>query len=281
MSYDELKMEELTAGIRQDGLLQPVVVRPSPTAPGRFQLLAGHRRVRAFRRLLERSDAKEEQRFRAIPALIRREARDEEMARLGLNENLQRDELAPADAAAAIARYRQLMNLKSARDVAQSMGLDENRVKRLLRLNDAPDFIKKAVADGILVEQPGSTPAAPKRKRQTLELMAALEFGRLYRFLDAKDPKRAEARVQAGIDKALRESWGFRRVEAYVNEQLARGDESQGPKTIDEPVVKPVFAMKANVLSVDTSRCNELSDEQRAALAALMKTLYGSAASTH
>lgn len=212
LTYDDQHITELADGIRRDGLLSPIVVRPDPKTPGRYQVLAGHCRLRAFRRLLDRSDIAEERRFERIPALLRTHVTDEEMARLAINENLQRRDLSPTDAALALANYRKMMGLKTARDVARAMDLDENRVKRLLRLHEAPPFIKAAVGEGILIELPGSASGAngaSKRKRQTLDLMGALEFARMFRIFYAHEPERAEKRVRAGIDKALREAWAF------------------------------------------------------------------------
>ena len=78
--FDEAKLAELADNIRQHGVLQPVLVRPSPDgAPGTFELVAGARRFRASKL------AKRE----SIPASIR-ELTDTQCLELQLIENLQR-----------------------------------------------------------------------------------------------------------------------------------------------------------------------------------------------
>lgn len=266
-TYDAAKLEELISSIRADGLLQPVAVRRA--SGGRYQLVAGHRRLRAFKELLNQSDANEERRFSSIPALLKANASDEEMARMALNENLQRDDLLPTEAAAALASYRDMTGLKTSKELAKAMGLNENRVKRLLRLNDAPRFIKAAVSEGLVLEADG------KRVRRKLDLMGALEFGLMYRVLFARDSKRAEAKVRSAIDKALHGDWGFRRIEAFVEDQVSeRAEPHPQPVTTDEPIVEPALQMSGTRMLLDTARLDELNEHQRAQVRVAVQALF-------
>lgn len=97
---DGSALAELAASIRDHGLLQPVSVRR--VQGGRYQLIAGHGRLEAFRRLrAEAADGTEDvaERFGTIPTHERFDVTEEEMALLALVENLQRDDLSPIDAA--------------------------------------------------------------------------------------------------------------------------------------------------------------------------------------
>src|SRR5437762_12017166 len=92
--FDEEALTSLADSIRRHGLLQPLVVR---RIAGRFELIAGERRLQAAKRAgLE-----------AVPVIVR-EARPEERLELALIENLQRENLTPLEEAEA---YRHLMDV--------------------------------------------------------------------------------------------------------------------------------------------------------------------------
>ena len=83
---DEAALAELTASIRDHGLLQPITVRKVGT---RYQVIAGHRRLEAFRRLLADTEHQDEvtaECFRTIPAHEKFDVTDEEMALFALIE---------------------------------------------------------------------------------------------------------------------------------------------------------------------------------------------------
>lgn len=83
-NYDPAKISALSRSLSENGQLQPIVVRPLDR--GGYQLIAGHRRVRAA----------QEARWPSVQALVR-ETSDDQMGRLALIENLQRQELDPLD----------------------------------------------------------------------------------------------------------------------------------------------------------------------------------------
>jgi ParB/RepB/Spo0J family partition protein len=150
--FDEGALTELVASIRDHGLLQPVSVRR--VQAGRYQLIAGHRRLEAFRRLRRRATAGAEgdpDRFGTIPAHERFDVTEEEMALLALVENLQRDELSAMDAALGLARFQEEHHL-STEALCKRTGLEVDRAKRLLRLARTPRVIQQSCHEGILVE---------------------------------------------------------------------------------------------------------------------------------
>ncbi len=148
--FDEKEIESLAASVKQEGLLQPVVVRP--VAGGFYELVAGERRWRAARKAgLER-----------IPVVIRA-VDDQKMLELALIENLQRRDLNPMEKARA---FRQLMQLNSwtQEQLADAMGLGRPTVANFLRLLDLPLEVQEAVSRGtISMGHARALLAAPQR----------------------------------------------------------------------------------------------------------------------
>jgi len=127
--------ENLKASIAQNGILQPVVVRPAQSG---YELIAGERRWRAARDLdLE-----------VIPVIIR-QADDERALELALVENIQREDLNPIDRALA---YRALMNTfgLTQEEAAGRVGQDRSTVANTLRLLDLPEEVREMLRDGRL-----------------------------------------------------------------------------------------------------------------------------------
>jgi ParB family transcriptional regulator, chromosome partitioning protein len=119
-------LEELVASIKATGLIQPLIVRPVPGFPHQFEVVAGERRLRAAQ-LAGLAD---------IPAIIR-EFNDQEALAVSLIENIQREELSPADEARALRRLIEEFALTH-EQVAQAIGRSRAAVSNLLRLLDLP-----------------------------------------------------------------------------------------------------------------------------------------------
>jgi len=139
--FDEDALAELVHSIREVGLLQPIVVRRTPTtkkgAP-HFELIAGERRWRASRQAgLE-----------LIPAIVRDTA-DDDMLREALLENLHRAELNPLEEAAA---YEQLLADfgGTQEELAQRLGRSRPQVANTLRLLKLPPAVQRRVAAGVI-----------------------------------------------------------------------------------------------------------------------------------
>jgi ParB family chromosome partitioning protein len=136
-NFDETALTDLTASIREVGVLQPVLVRPAPE-PGRFELIAGERRWRASRRAG----------LDTIPAIIR-QSDDLSSVEEALIENLHRQDLNPLDEAAA---YHQLVDDfgLTHEEVAKRVGKSRVAVTNTLRLLTVPPSIQHFLADGRL-----------------------------------------------------------------------------------------------------------------------------------
>lgn len=132
------ELEELTASIRTNGLLQPLLVRPSPASPERFQLVAGERRLRAVTALG----------WDTVPASVR-EVDDETLLVLALVENIQRSELSPLDEAEGYRTLTERFGL-SAGEVARVVGRDRSTVANALRLLKLPPSVRRLLETGQL-----------------------------------------------------------------------------------------------------------------------------------
>jgi ParB family chromosome partitioning protein len=136
-SFPEAGIRELAASIKEVGILQPLVVRPTP---GGFELIAGERRLRAAKEAsLER-----------VPVLIRQAGEDESME-LALVENLQRENLSPLETAAAYQALMDGFGLTRER-LARRLGKSRAAVTNTLRLVHLPKKIQALLGDGKLSE---------------------------------------------------------------------------------------------------------------------------------
>lgn len=136
--FTDSELDNLTSSIRENGLLQPLVVRPAPGVPDRFEIVAGERRYRALSRL-EWTD---------VPVIVR-DADDETLLVLALVENLQREALNPLEEAEGYESLAQRFDMKHA-DIAKAVGKDRSTVANLVRLLKLPVSIRKLVETGEL-----------------------------------------------------------------------------------------------------------------------------------
>ncbi len=278
---DEAALAELMASIGEHGLLQPITVRK---AGARYQVIAGHRRVEAFRRLLAEAAGQGQaasERFRTIPAHEKFDVTDEEMALFALIENLQRQDLSPLEAAVGLARFQEAHQL-SAEALSKRTGLEPDRVKRLLRLARAPRVVQNACQQGVLVDQVDEWRAVkllpsgtPKRERIRLDLMAALEFAKLHAHAMRSSPKKADERTARAIQRALLERWSFRRVQAFCRTTIADPDaDAPGVEQAAQAAPLPLFTDGAE-LRVRRSQLRTAAPEERMALLEVLKALLG------
>jgi ParB family chromosome partitioning protein len=135
-SWNEQELNELAESIRQNGILQPVVVRP--VADDWYEIIAGERRFRAAQ-LAGLSD---------IPVMVRH-ANDQQMLELALVENIHRSDLNPVERAIAYQNYINTFNI-SQTEAAQRLGEDRSVVANFLRLLDLPQEIKDMLLAGTL-----------------------------------------------------------------------------------------------------------------------------------
>jgi len=131
--FEETALQELAGSIREQGVLQPLLVR---RVPGGYELIAGERRLRAARIAgLER-----------VPVLCRR-IEDDRKLELALIENIQRENLNPVEEAQAY-RELQTINKYTQEEISRKVGKDRATVANSLRLLSLPDFVKNELVAG-------------------------------------------------------------------------------------------------------------------------------------
>jgi ParB family chromosome partitioning protein len=135
-TFDDGTLDELSASIREKGVLQPLVVRRA--ADGRYQLIAGERRFRAAQRAgLAR-----------VPIVVR-EADDGEALELALIENLQRENLNPVEEARAYDRLADEFGLAQ-EEIARRVGKSRSAITNALRLLQLPADVLAQLESGAL-----------------------------------------------------------------------------------------------------------------------------------
>lgn len=129
------ELDELADSIRQNGILQPLLVRKRDSF---YEIVAGERRYQAAKAVgLEE-----------VPVIIR-DISDEDVFKLALIENLQRSDLTPLEEARG---YRQLIKEKglTQEELARALSKSRSAITNTLRLLDLPDEVQKLVEDGNL-----------------------------------------------------------------------------------------------------------------------------------
>lgn len=136
-AFSDEALAELAASIREKGVIQPLIVRPSPGGEG-YQIVAGERRWRAAQRA----------QVHAVPVIVR-DFDDTEVLEVAIIENIQRADLNPVEEAHG---YRQLMDRfgHTQEQLATAMGKSRSHIANLMRLLALPDDVLEMLRDGRL-----------------------------------------------------------------------------------------------------------------------------------
>jgi ParB family chromosome partitioning protein len=202
--FTEAQLSELEASIRENGLLQPLVVRPATEhspAGAEWELVAGERRWRAVRRLG----------WSEVPVVVR-EMDDRTLLVLAIVENVQREDLSPLDEAEG---YRRLLEDfgYTQREVAETVGKDRSTVANLLRLLQLPASVQRMVGAG------------------------SLSMGHARALLGLEDERSMAALARSTVEKGL----SVRAVEEQVRRQRAPsapGPSAAAPAAAADPHVR-------------------------------------------
>jgi ParB family chromosome partitioning protein len=134
-TFDEAKIDELAASIRNQGIIQPLVVRPA--ADG-YELIAGERRWRAAMKAG----------MAQVPVVVRH-ANDQEALQLALVENLQREDLNPIEEANGYRRLQEEFQW-SQEEMAEKVGKSRPAIANAMRLLALPAEVQNEVTSGNL-----------------------------------------------------------------------------------------------------------------------------------
>ena len=135
---DQDALNDLAASIKQQGLMQPILVRPIAGGSGKthYEIIAGERRWRACKSLG----------MEAVSAIVR-DVPDEAAIAMAIIENLQREDLNPIEEAEALQRLQSEFNLTQSA-VAEAVGKSRSTVANLLRLTSLQLGVKSLLASG-------------------------------------------------------------------------------------------------------------------------------------
>lgn len=180
--FDQAELNQLASSLREHGMLQPLLVRRA--ASGRFQLIAGERRLRAA---LQAG-------WNAVPVQIR-EADDRQMTEIAIVENLQRKDLHALEKAASFQAYLAKYGV-SQEDLARRLQVDRSTIANLIRLLELPDTVQSSLRHGAIT---------PGHARALL-------------------PLGDEQEQVAFAQRIEREGWNVRQTEEAVQQHIHRAD---------------------------------------------------------
>ncbi|KRE06047.1 chromosome partitioning protein ParB [Bosea sp. Root670] len=135
-NFVEVDLDDLTASIRERGILQPIIVRSIPGMMDAYEIIAGERRWRAAQRA-ELHD---------VPVILV-EADDREALEIAIVENVQRTDLNAIEEAAGYERLIAEFNYTQ-NDLARVIGKSRSHVANTLRLSKLPEPVRKLVSEG-------------------------------------------------------------------------------------------------------------------------------------
>jgi ParB family chromosome partitioning protein len=134
--FDKNSINELAESIKSKGLVQPILVRPSPTESGTYEIIAGERRWRAAQIA----------QLHEVPAVIRK-LDDVEALEIAIIENVQRSDLSPIEEAAG---YKRLIENHghTQEALAEIVGKSRSHIANIIRLLGLPQSIQDMISEG-------------------------------------------------------------------------------------------------------------------------------------
>ena len=170
-TFVQEKLEELAASIKENGLIQPIIVRKSPIVG--YELLAGERRYRAAQMAG----------FKEIPAIIR-DLSDDDMIKQAIIENLQREDLNPIEEAES---YQHLIDKGATHEeIAQFMGKSRPYISNMVRLLHLSPIVKEAIKNDQISQGHARILVPLKEDQQIYWLERTLKEGLSVRSLEEK-----------------------------------------------------------------------------------------------
>lgn len=212
-NFDEEKLQELAASIKEFGVVQPVVVRKKGS---NYELVAGERRLRAAGLAG----------LTKVPAIVK-DYDDAKMMEIALIENIQRHDLNPIEEAQGLRRLMQEFKLTQ-EQTAEKVGRSRSAVTNILRLLNLPEQVQAHIINGVLtMGQAKQLLGLPKQEQMCEVAEAIIANG-------------WSSRMTEEVVRKLKEGKKLKIVRELVEEE-AKNKDNKEKKPKREPTENDIF----------------------------------------
>lgn len=212
-NFDEEKLQELAASIKEFGVVQPVVVRKKGRS---YELVAGERRLRAATLAG----------LTKVPAIVK-DYDDAKMMEIALIENIQRHDLNPIEEAQGLRRLMQEFKLTQ-EQTAEKVGRSRSAVTNILRLLNLPEQVQKQIINGVLtMGQAKQLLGLPKQEQMCEVAEAIIANG-------------WSSRMTEEVVRKLKEGKKLKIVRELIEEE-AKNNDNKEKKPKREPTENDIF----------------------------------------
>lgn len=212
-NFDEEKLQELAASIKEFGVVQPVVVRKKGRS---YELVAGERRLRAAGLAG----------LTKVPAIVK-DYDDAKMMEIALIENIQRHDLNPIEEAQGLRRLMQEFKLTQ-EQTAEKVGRSRSAVTNILRLLNLPEQVQKQIINGMLT------------MGQAKQLLGLPKPEQMCEVAEAIIANGWSSRMTEEIVRKLKEGKKLKIVRELIEEE-AKNKDSKEKKPKREPTENDIF----------------------------------------
>ncbi|NJM67335.1 MAG: ParB/RepB/Spo0J family partition protein [Acaryochloris sp. RU_4_1] len=255
--FDKTKMEQLIESIRQHGVLEPLIVRPSANGSCEFELVAGERRLRAAQVIG----------LNEVPIAIR-ELSDEEASEIALVENLQREDLNTIEETEGILELLALRLQTSREEVIRVLNQNANAKKREQSLTD--NVIRQLnEINKIFIKLGTITPESFRANRLPLlnlplDVLEILREGKLeYTKARAISRIKDEQTRLKILNEAVQNNLSLNEIKAIINE-LKTSSNKKVPKTVQN------FYDRVSVVTTKLKKSQAWTDKNKRKQAELL-----------
>lgn len=212
-NFDEEKLQELAASIKEFGVVQPVVVRKKGRS---YELVAGERRLRAAGLAG----------LTKVPAIVK-DYDDAKMMEIALIENIQRHDLNPIEEAQGLRRLMQEFKLTQ-EQTAEKIGRSRSAVTNILRLLNLPEQVQKQIINGVLT------------MGQAKQLLGLPKTEQMCEVAEAIIANGWSSRMTEEVVRKLKEGKKLKIVRELIEEE-AKNKDNKEKKPKREPTENDIF----------------------------------------
>lgn len=212
-NFDEEKLQELAASIKEFGVVQPVVVRKKCRS---YELVAGERRLRAAGLAG----------LTKVPAIVK-DYDDAKMMEIALIENIQRHDLNPIEEAQGLRRLMQEFKLTQ-EQTAEKVGRSRSAVTNILRLLNLPEQVQKQIINGVLT------------MGQAKQLLGLPKTEQMCEVAEAIIANGWSSRMTEEVVRKLKEGKKLKIVRELIEEE-AKNKDNKEKKPKREPTENDIF----------------------------------------